>query len=325
VILLSYSEAAARVGVSEMTIRRRVRDGSLPEVRQGARPKVRLTDLQRLYPEVGGGALAGARTAVGVKALAQQQPCRVIALANQKGGVGKTSTCANLAAALSSDSLVLAIDCDPQGNLTQALGPNPDALDVTLYNVLVERLPLERAILNPILNQPNLSLVGANLELAAADHQLAGVVAREMRLRQVLEPYLGRYHYILIDCPPALGLLTLNALTAAAEVIVPVDMGVFSLRGVAKLMDTISEVRGVNPGLRRVHALSNRADNTNLSSDVRAELKRGFGEDLLATSIRRSVKVGEAQAARSPITVYRPKDPAALDYLALAEEVRRGA
>src|SRR5262249_51708495 len=206
-----------------------------------------------------------------------------------------TSTCANLAAALSVDATVLAVDCDPQGNLTQALGPNPDLLEITLYNVLVERAPLEKAILNPILNQPNLSLVGANLELAAADHQLAGVVAREMRLRQVLEPYLQNYDYIFLDCPPALGLLTLNALTAATEVIVPVDMGVFSLRGVAKLMDTISEVRGVNPGLRKVRALSNRSDHTNLSTDVQAELKRGFGDDLLTTTVRRSVKIGEAQ------------------------------
>lgn len=311
--LLSYAEAAARAGVSEMTIRRRVQDGSLPAVRQGTRPRVRLTDVQRLFSE-GGPAAASAPT-----------PCRVIAFANQKGGVGKTTTCANLAAALSRTARVLAVDCDPQGNLTQALGPNPDALEYTLYNVLVERLPLDKAILSPVLNEPNLSLVGANLELAAADHQLAGVVAREMRLRQVLEPYQDRYDYILLDCPPALGLLTLNALTAAGEVIVPVDMGVFSLRGVAKLMDTISEVRGVNPHLRRVHALSNRADNTNLSADVRTELKRGFGDDLLQTTIRRSVRVGEAQAARTPITLYRPKDPAAQDYVSLAEEVKSGA
>ncbi len=310
---LSYSEAAARAGVSEMTIRRRIKDGTLPEVTQGARRRIRLTDLQRLYPEVVGSAKL------------PQFPCRVIALANQKGGVGKTSTCANLAAALSNDALVLAIDCDPQGNLTQALGPNPDALDVTLYNVLVERLPLEKVILNPILNQPNLSLVGANLELAAADHQLAGVVAREMRLRQVLEPYLSRFDYILLDCPPALGLLTLNALTAATEIIVPVEVGVFSLRGVAKLMDTISEVRGVNPGMRRVRALLNRVDNTNLAVDVSTELRRGFGDDLFQTQVRRSVRVGEAQAARSPITVFRPKDAAAQDYFKLAEEVRNGA
>jgi chromosome partitioning protein len=314
--LLSYAEAAARAGVSEMTIRRRVQDGSLAAVRQGTRPRVRLSDVQRLFSEDGPAVIPGAPVG----------GCRIIALANQKGGVGKTTTCANLAAALSrSGARVLAVDCDPQGNLTQALGPNPDALDVTLYNVLVERVPLDKAILSPILNEPNLSLVGANLELAAADHQLAGVVAREMRLRQVLDPVKDRYDYILLDCPPALGLLTLNALTAAAEVIVPVDMGVFSLRGVAKLMDTISEVRGVNPGLRRVHALSNRADNTNLSADVRAELKRGFGDDLLVTQVRRSVRVGEAQAARTPITLYRPKDPAAQDYLALAEEVRNGA
>ncbi|WP_395088822.1 AAA family ATPase [Armatimonas sp.] len=313
VILLSYTEAAARAGVSEMTIRRRVEDGSLPKVRQGARSKVRLNDLQALYPEV----------ATDSRTHTPKHPCRVIALANQKGGVGKTSTCANLAAALSSNSLVLAIDCDPQGNLTQALGPNPDTLEVTLYNVLVERVPLEKALLNPILNEPNLSLIGANLELASADHQLAGAVAREMRLRQVLEPLMTRFDYILIDCPPALGLLTLNALSVATEVIVPVDMGVFSLRGVAKLMDTISEIRSVNPELRRVRALSNRSDNTNLSLDVRGELKRAFGDDLFETSIRRSVKIGEAQAARTPITLYRAKDPAALDYFALAEEVRQ--
>ena len=306
--LLSYAEAAARAQVSEKTIRRRVADGELTTVREGTRTRIRPADIDRLYSaDPVKGRLKGA--------------CRVIAVANQKGGVGKTSTCANLAAALSGDHRVLAVDCDPQGNLTQALGPNPDSLETTLYNILIERLPLPRAIQNPVLGHPNLSLVGANLELAAADHQLAGVVAREMRLRQVLDAVLGDYDFIFIDCPPALGLLTLNALTAATEVIVPVEMGVFSLRGVAKLLDTIAEVRAVNPGLMRVRALANRTDNTNLTADVQAELKRSFGPDLFETAIRRSVKIGEAQAGRSPITISHPKDKAALDYFTLAKEV----
>lgn len=312
--LLSFSEAAARVGVSEMTIRRRVRDGSLQEVRVGVRPRVRLSDLQQVYPDL---LIGGSKT--------PNHPCRVIAFANQKGGVGKTSTCANLAAALAIEFLVLAVDFDPQANLTQALGPNPDLLTETIYNVLVQRLPLEKVILTPNSNQPNLSLVPANLELASADHELAGVVAREIRLRQVLEPYFSRFDYILIDCPPSLGLFTLNALATCTEVIVPVDVGVFSLRGVAKLMDTIAEVRTINPGLQKVRALTNRTDHTNLSADVRAEIRQGFGDNLLTTSIRKSVKIGEAQAAHSPITLFRPRDPAAQDYIALAKEVQYGA
>ena len=313
---ITLSQAAARANVSLDTIRRRIKDGVLQEYRDGTRARVDDRELDRLFPRILSAALP----------VLPKLACRVIAVANQKGGVGKTSTCANLATALSAGGArVLAVDCDPQGNLTQAFGPDPDALDMTLYNVLIERQPLEKALLNPVLGLPGLSLVGANLELAAADLQLGNAVARESRLRQVLEPHLSLYDYVFIDCPPALGLLTLNALTAATEVIVPVEMGVFSLRGVSKLMDTISEVRSINPGLRRIRALSNRSDNTNLSLDVQAELKRSFGDDLFQTVIRRSVKVGEAQAAHLPITVYRPKDPAAKDYRDLAEEVKNAA
>lgn len=312
-VLITMSQAATRANVSLDTIRRRIKDGTLNEYRQGVRPRVDTVELDRFFSPH-----SRIEAAPGI--------CRVIAVANQKGGVGKTSTCANLATALSAGGArVLAVDCDPQGNLTQAFGPDPDSLDMSLYNVLIERQPLEKALLNPVLGLPGLSLVGANLELAAADLQLGNAVARESRLRQVLEPHLAFYDYVFIDCPPALGLLTLNALTAATEVIVPVEMGVFSLRGVSKLMDTISEVRSINPGLRRIRALSNRSDNTNLSLDVQAELKRSFGDDLFKTVIRRSVKVGEAQAAHLPITVYRPKDPAAKDYRDLAEEVKNAA
>ncbi|MEO7716310.1 MAG: AAA family ATPase [Capsulimonas sp.] len=309
--LLTIMEAAQHAKVAERTVRRRIDNGSLPFVTKGVKKLVRISDLERAFAPEG----AKANTPpVG--------PCRVIALTNQKGGVGKTTTAANLASALAAQGLrVLAVDCDAQGNLTQALGSDPDTLAVTLYNVLIERVPITQAILTPILGYPTLSLIGSSLDLAAADHQLAGVVAREMRLRQVLEPMLPQYDFVLIDCPPALGLLTLNALTAATEIIVPVEMGVFSLRGVGRLMDTIEEVRTVNPSLGRVRALANRSDNTNLSVDVQAELKSAFQNDLFKTVIRRSVRVGEAQAASSPITLHRPKDPAAKDYVALAQEV----
>lgn len=309
-MLLTPSEAAARAKVSEMTIRRRIASGELPTVQQGTRKRIRLSDLERLFTGVPDVPRPG-------------RQCHIIAVANQKGGVGKTTTAANLAAALAQDGTpVLAVDCDAQGNLTQALGANPDRQELTLYNVLVERTPLDAAVLCPVLGLPALSLCPSNLELAAADHQLGGAVARELRMRQVLESQRNRYDYILLDCPPALGLLTLNALAASTEIIVPVDMGVFSLRGVAKLLDTIAEVKGINPELHRVRALCNRTDNTTLAQEVRGELARAFGDELFATSIRRSVRVGEAQAATLPITLFKPRDPVALDYFALAEEIR---
>ena len=312
-MLLSLAEAADRARVSTKTIQRRIADGALPAVRDGLRPRVRVDDLDRLFFRPS--ALPRAAGA-----------CRVIAVANQKGGVGKTSTCANLAAALSKNGYrVLAIDCDPQGNLTQALGPNPDTLEVTLYKVLIDRLPLERAILNPILDQPGLSLVGSNLDLAAVDRELADKVARELTLREAIEGSLGAFDFVFIDAPPSLGVLTLNALSAATEVIVPVEMGVFSLRGVDKLLDTIKEVRRINKGLTRIRPLCNRLENTNLSSEIRDELARSFGGELYRTTIRKSVRVAEAQAAHMPITVYRPNDPASKDYMALAEEVCDGA
>ena len=303
-------------GVSHSSIRRRIEAGELESIREGSRQVVRLADVQALYP----------------KALLAPPPgqARVIAFANQKGGVGKTSTCANLAAALAQQGHeVLVIDCDPQGNLTQALGANPDALKATLYTVLVEGKPIEGAIISSppaVAGLPNLKLVGADLELADADMRLAGAVGRETLLQEALESVLGNFEYILLDCPPALGVLTINALAAATEVIIPVDMGIFSLKGVARLQETIQSVRRkINPGLARVRALRSKMDATNLSGEVAAELERAFGPDLLKTKIRTSVRVREAQAAAQPITVWSPTERVAQDYIALAKEIVDGS
>ena len=312
--LLTVAEAAERVGVSAMTLHRRIKDGTLPTYKEGAKTLVRLSDAQKLYPGT-----APAPPPPGA--------CRTIAIANQKGGVGKTSTAANLAAALARDGArVVAIDADPQGNLTQALGPDPDALERTLYNVLVQRVALADVALTPLPELSTLALVGANLDLSAAETELAGEVAREMRLKNALLPAVGACDFIVIDCPPSLSLLTLLALTAATEVLIPVNASVFSLRGVSKLLQTIEKVRqSVNPELSRVRALRNLVEGTRLAQDVSDELEQAFGQELLATKIRKAVAIGEAQAARLPITLHRPNEGAARDYTALAQEIRHGA
>jgi chromosome partitioning protein len=246
---------------------------------------------------------------------------RIIAFANQKGGVGKTTTTANLALVLAETSSVLAVDCDSQGNLTDALGLDPDATERTLYDVLEGTLGLADVIRAPITALPRLALIPANLDMAALDHRLAGSVGREMRLKRALAPFVDQVDFVLIDCPPTLGILTLNALAAATEVIVPVDIGVWSLKGINKLLATIAEVRTVNAELTSVRAFMNRTDHTNLASDVRTELGRAFGGDMLASQVRKSVRVGEAQAGRLPLSLHRPQDPVVADYRALAAEI----
>ena len=308
--LLTLTAAAARVGVSQDTIERRIKDGILIPVKNGSRKLVRLDDLERIYPAI-------ARPPV-----IPLEGARVICCANLKGGVGKSSIVANLSAVLAEDGPTLAIDCDPQGNLTQALGTNPDTLERTTYDVLVEQFPVKSAMVRPLEQAPNLYLLGANLELAAADFRLAQAMAREMRLRAALEPVRKQFRWILIDCPPALGILTLNALTACNEVVIPVDPGVFSLRGVSKLMETFDEVRKVNPNLERIRPLANLVDKTNLAKDVRAELEAAFGTEVFVTNIRRHNRIREAQAQHIPVTVLRPLDPATLDFQALANELR---
>lgn len=309
-MLLTLSEAAARVKVSEMTIRRRVNAGEIPFVKEGVKSKVRASDVDRAF------------SSNPAPASLPSGPCRVIAIANQKGGVGKTTTAANLAAVLAVDNRVLAIDGDPQGNLTQALGADPERFERTLYDVLVNKAPIATVTISPIPHLDRLSLVPSHILLSKAEREMTNAISRDMKLKQAIDAVSADYDYVLIDCPPTLGLLTVNALVAATEVIVPVDMAKFALSGVSDLLETIEAVReDANPNLRNVRALANRYDNTRIAQDVQAALKEMFGERLYATRIRQSVKLREAQAYNQPISIYSSKDNAAQDYQRLAKEV----
>ena len=319
-MLIPYKEAAALAGVTEGAIRMAVTQKRIEAVKDGPHNRVRIEDVRRIWSR------AASKAPIG--------PCRVIALANQKGGVGKTSTAVNLAAALAqSGSRVLVIDCDPQGNTTQAFGVDSDALERTTYHVLDEPTRAADAILTPIEALPTLQLIGANLELSVADVKLGSAVMRETRLRQALEPLLTAYDFVLIDCPPSLGLATINVLMAASEVIIPIAPGKFSLSGVRNLFDSIAEVRKFNPALGSPRALRNLWERTATASAVSDSLEKAFGERLMGTVVPRSVKIAEAQLQDEPLTLYiaglspsvRRSDTAGKAYLALAEEVKRGA
>ena len=319
-MLIPYKEAAALAGISESAIRVAVSQERLEAFKDGAHKRVRIEDVRKLWPRAASKAPSG--------------PCRVIALANQKGGVGKTSTVVNLAATLArGGSRVLAIDCDPQGNTTQALGVDADALERTTYHVLDEPTRAADAILTPIAALPTLQLIGANLELSVADVKLGNAVMRETRLRQALEPLLTAYDFILIDCPPSLGLATINALMAASEVIIPIAPGKFSLSGVRNLFDSIAEVRKFNPSLGSPRALRNLWERTATATAVSESLEKAFGDRLMKATVPRSVKVAEAQLQDEPLAIYteglspsaRRTDTAGKAYAALAEEVKRGA
>jgi chromosome partitioning protein len=247
----------------------------------------------------------------------------VLAIVNQKGGVGKTTTTVNLGAGLAeAGHSTLVVDCDPQSNATRSLGVTGEP-GRTLYDALVrdEPLPLSEILIET--RHPGLSLVPASPALAGAEVELVAVIGREARLRHALEPVRDRFRFVLIDCPPSLGLLSVNALAAADGVIVPVQCEYLSLEGLGMLMRTLDLVRNrINPNLRLSGLVMTMYDaRTNLAGDVVAEVGRHFPAKQFRSVIPRSVRLSEAPSYGETILAYAPHSPGAEAYRALALEV----
>jgi len=250
-------------------------------------------------------------------------PARVIAMVNQKGGVGKTTSTVSLGAALAGyGRRVLLVDFDPQGAIAISFGINPSALELSVYNLITEE---QRHVDEVIVHSDveNLDLLPSNIDLAAAELQLVSEVGREYALKRALEPVLGNYDIILIDCQPSLGLLTLNALTAAHGVVVPMECEYFALRGVALLKDTIDKVSArLNPDLAIIGVVATMYDSRTLHSrEVLETVQQAFGDLVFITTISRTIKFPDAAVAGTPITVYAPDSTGAEAYRQLAREV----
>ncbi|AIG75749.1 MULTISPECIES: ParA family protein [Amycolatopsis] len=250
-------------------------------------------------------------------------PALVMAMCNQKGGVGKTTSTINLGAALAEcGRRVLLVDFDPQGALSVGLGIQPHELDQTVYNVIMERSVSITDVIRKT-RVDGVDLLPSNIDLSAAEVQLVAEVGREHTLLRVLRPVMNDYDYVLVDCQPSLGLLTVNALTAADGVIIPLECEFFSLRGVALLIDTIEKVQErLNPKLDITGILATMYDPRTLhSKEVMARVVEAFGDTVFDTVINRTVRFPETTVAGEPITTWAPKSAGAAAYRALAREV----
>lgn len=248
---------------------------------------------------------------------------RVIAIANQKGGVGKTTTAVNLAASLAiAEKRTLLIDADPQGNATSGVGIEKGAVERSLYDVLIDGVPV-REVVRPDEQLPFLHVIPATQDLVGAELELVGSTNREGRLKAALDAIRGDYDYVLIDCPPSLGLVTLNVLTAADAVLIPIQCEYYALEGISQLLNTIRLVQqNFNPGFQIDGVLLTMYDNRlNLSKQVVAEAKEYFGAKVFRTVIPRNVRLAEAPSFGKPILLYDVQSVGAKSYLSVAQEL----